>query len=1223
MKGFLLLLALSSARGEAERPDVVLVTLESVRADRLGRLRGGASITPALDSLGRQGVVFEEAYSAAPWTVPSLASLMSSRPSEYHGAVLPAPRLEPGLSTLARSLRAAGYRTGAFVSGAPSDPGHGLTRDFDYVEAFATKTPDMEDMVERSRRWLSASGEGPRFVWIHAFNTHLPYQCPEPHRDRHDPGYDGPLHRLGPEMNPGSLATASLAGISKLIYHYNGYASDRRKTPHYPLDDELMRRLKAVQASPADVAHLEAHYDGCIGYSDEQIGRLKSFLESRQGRRPALWVVTSDHGEYLGRTAWSGEPRISHPFADLHEELLRVPLIIAQAGLPPARVAAPVGLVDVAPTVLGRLGLPAPSGMMGRDLFSGDPGPVYASDYDPDESRWVRAIRRDGWKLLRSTYSWNLFDLSADPGERSDLARVRPNEFLEAGRGLLEYGADARDDAAPAPAGGVAPRHLRLEISPDLAAQSFSAVVTHHLELLRPARRVDLRSEGLRIASVTDASGSPLRFRVFAGTLSVFFPEELAAGREVTLKISYSGGQRHMGLHFFRRDPVYPGRPDAVWSHGQPDRTSHWIPVIDEPAYRCPTEVVVTVPEGFQAVSNGVLVSKKKGPGGTLVSHWRQSRPHPVHLIALYVARYEFLSADGRGTRLGYWIPPGSAESARRTFAALPKMLEFFARVTGTAYPWDRYDIAVIHQSRFGGMENTSAAALREDFLLDKKAALDFDHDFALAHELAHQWYGNLISCRGWEHVWLNEGLASYLQSLWSEHDRGPEEFERGLEEKARKYLLESRRYRRPLAGAAGEAARFDSHAYEKGAWVLHMLRRRSGDAVFWQALRGYTARHKDGAADSEDLRRAFEEAGAGELKDFFGQWVHGAGHPVLAVSMRWEAESGQAVLEISQKQNGPLFRLPLAVELTWPGGSRRVHMPLSGRKNVFRWPLPRKPSMVRVDPEFALLAEFELDFPVGVIAAQLRGDPSVGGRMRAARALSFASDKDSLDALRSCLLGDAFWGVSQACAESLSDRREATALSALVAAASHAEPRIRRAAAAGLGRFSGSRKAFAALKPLAEGDSSWAVQAAALESLGSLGLPEVRPLLLSALDAESWNDLLPKAALSGLGRLGDPRLLAVLKERAAAGKPAGVRAAALRAMAPAGKRSPGEARDFLLEALSTEDDRLVRSAAVAALGELGGREAEAALRRLAIQDPEDEMRRLAAEAASRLGERR
>ena len=421
----LCLASLPAAAAPAGRPpNVVLISMDAARPDHAGAYGYRRDTTPEIDRLAAEGVLFENAYAQAPWTVPSLATVMTSRFPEGHGVTYGGGMaLTEAFPTLAGALARAGYRTGAFVTGLPRYSRFGLTRGFATVRGVEETVP-MEELVREGSAWALATSTAPFFLWIHGWHTHLPYWSPAPWRERYEQGYAGPVHRLGidgPESGP----------LANFIRIYNGEASD---------DPALLEVVREIQASPRDIAHFAVHYDGGYAYMDRQIGALRGLLKAAGVEGDTIWIVTADHGEHLGaRTPDGGPPKISHPGGDLREPLLRVPLVIKDpAGRRGKRVSEPVMLADLAPTVLSRLGLAAPDGMVGRDLggwiLRGRKTPpgryVYASDKNHGKPGWCRAILSEGWKLRGEPGVWRLFDLRKDPGEREDLIRREPRRFL-------------------------------------------------------------------------------------------------------------------------------------------------------------------------------------------------------------------------------------------------------------------------------------------------------------------------------------------------------------------------------------------------------------------------------------------------------------------------------------------------------------------------------------------------------------------------------------------------------------------------------------------------------------------------------------------------------------------------------------------------------------------------------------------------------------------------
>ena len=761
--------------------------------------------------------------------------------------------------------------------------------------------------------------------------------------------------------------------------------------------------------------------------------------------------------------------------------------------------------------------------------------------------------------------------------------------------------------------------HIKLEIAPNLETQTFEAAVTHRFRVLaRDFQRLELDAKELDIKRVTDEAGRALDFETLSEALLIRFPRVLPAGSEHAVRIEYSAAPR-MGLHFFKADPRYPEQPRMAWSQGEAEQNRYWIPLYDTPNERSSSEVLVTVSEGLSAVSNGRLVSRSAGPKpGLTVFHWLQERPHAGYLIALYVNEHVRVD-DQASVPMSYWVPPGREDDARRTFAKTPAMMTYFSELLETPYPWAKYDQVLIYQPFFGGMENTSATSLYERILLDPKAAIDMDRDGLIAHELAHQWFGDLITCKDWSHLWLNEGFATFMQAVWTRHDLGKDEGAYDLARKAQRYFSEHGAYARPTVTDRYDTPddMFDRHTYERGAWILQMLRAEVGEERFWKSLRRYLRQRQDTAAETEDLRRAFEETTGRSLMDFFSQWLYGAGYPMLTVAADWEAAGKKLTLKVTQRQakdGGPLFRFKLPVD----AGGKRFTAEVSKAQESFTWDVAARPKFIGLDPEQTVLAGYKLELPDDMLLAALEADPDVAGRLRAAKALSEKPSPKAIAALHRCLAKDAFWGVAAACASELGGIGGPEALAALKAGIKHAHPKVRRAAASALGGFPLNKDAFDALAWPAAGDASWFVQAAALHSLGWLRLPEAQGILLESLKTDSWNNVIRQAALEGLGHLKDEKLLPLFMEWSAPGKSVYARQSAIGALAEAGEGKEA-VRDQLSLILDSERDLSIAGSAMSALSSLGDPAGASAISRAGARQADPSFRRRAEDAAEAL----
>ena len=324
-----------------------------------------------------------------------------------------------------------------------------------------------------------------------------------------------------------------------------------------------------------------------------------------------------------------------------------------------------------------------------------------------------------------------------------------------------------------------------------------------------------------------------------------------------------------------------------------------------------------------------------------------------------------------------------------------PQMIRFFGEKIGQPYPYAKYAQVCVPDFLAGGMENITATTMTDSALGDEIAALEGDCDGLVAHELAHQWFGDLLTCKDWSHIWLNEGFASYFDALFAENDRGEDAFRLEMHGALEGYLGSDRSYRRPIVEARYESSEdmFDGVTYAKGACVLHALRGLLGDRAWWKGIRGYVAAHKFEVVETDDFRKAMEAASGKDLKWFFDQWVYKAGHPELKV--RWHYEDADKTVRVQVQQTQklddqtPLFRLPTTLEITEDAGKTRVvPIVIDGRSHEFVIPCATRPRMVQIDPEGWLIKELDFEKPAEENLFQLEHAACVLGRLDAAEAL-------------------------------------------------------------------------------------------------------------------------------------------------------------------------------------------------------------------------------------------
>jgi len=771
-------------------------------------------------------------------------------------------------------------------------------------------------------------------------------------------------------------------------------------------------------------------------------------------------------------------------------------------------------------------------------------------------------------------------------------------------------------------------RHLRLEGAIDLARQTFRATAHLDVQALRRLRSIRLDAVDLDIKSVHMQAAAPgeriaLKFANTGTELQITLPKAIERGTAFTLIIAYAVHKPAKGLYFFQPTEAEPKVPYQAWTQGEMVEARHWIPITDQPNERLTSELVISCDRRYQVLSNGRKVSDAES-GDARIVHWKQEQEHVPYLITLVVGEFAILNEEWRGKRIAYWVPPDRKGDAMRSFGNTKRMLDFFSDRIGVEYPWHKYAQVVVEQFNWGGMENTGATTLNARTLHDKRAHLDFSSDGLVAHELAHQWFGDLLTCKDWAHTWLNEGFATYFEALWSERDKGDDHFRynmfgkaKGARNGGRDKPIVWRQYTRP-------GQQFDGRAYPKGAWVLHMLRRQLGDKAWWRAVHHYVSKHAGQGVETRDLRLAIEESTGRSLERFFYDWTARPGHPVVDLRHKWNAEKGVMEVRIRQTQKGEPFHFPLRLEYEVQGTMLGIDHAVTRKDESITVPLPARPDLVRVDPHYSVLMELKENKARDWWKAQLVRDADPIARIRAAAHFGGMKRRDERQMLRDALTKERAWGVQAEIATALGRSGGDVSRDALLAALETTHPKVRKAAVDALGKFKDDDKVRKALGAIAaKGDPSYAVEAAAITQWAAMRPDGGVATLLAALDRESHRHQIRAAVLKGLGQQGDPSTLTTLVGWTRRGRPRPCRVAALEGLgelAKSGNLDAEQTKRIVGAAkvcLHRLESRRVKSRATQLLRDSGGAGVAAlpALEALAEHDPNSGVREQAGKA--------
>ena len=742
-------------------------------------------------------------------------------------------------------------------------------------------------------------------------------------------------------------------------------------------------------------------------------------------------------------------------------------------------------------------------------------------------------------------------------------------------------------------------RHYKLDLRFDWEReQALGTATITFAPLTSNLSRVEFDAANMTFASVTLVDGRPLRFEADEAKekLRITLDRAYQPTDEVTVVINYrtNGPQKQPagifgtfggGLTFIKPTADDPNRPRQIWSQGETEYNHYWFPCFDHPNDFATSELIATVEKPFTVISNGKLVEQRDNPDGTRTFHWVMDQPHATYLTSIIVGEYVPIEMNYDGIPVISYVYPNEVEQGKVSFARIADMVRFFSEKTGVRYPYAKYAQTIVRDFG-GGMENISATTLTDTAVHDARTELDQTSDGLISHELAHQWFGDYVTCRSWSDIWLNESFATYFEAMWTEHRLGRDEFlyseVKGNQEAY--YEAWRRGLRRPIVTKHynNPDDLFDVYAYPRGAAVLHMLRRALGEENWWRAIHHYLTKYAHHPVQTEEFRIAIEEATGQPMDWFFDQWVYKMGHPIFRVTKEYDPSKKTLVLTVKQEQKpdpsepypqNEFFRAPVEIEIGTSRGTRIERVWIEPKEEQkFYFALDSEPLLVNFDYGGALIKELRFEKPVSELVYQLRHDEDVLGRVWAlgelkaklqAKDVAEAEKEQIIGAIGESLTKDAFWGVRRDAAAALEGVRSEAARKALVVATRDQKSLVRARAIRAL-----AATGDATLAPIyqqALNDQSYAVIDAAAEALGKTRSSEAYALLTKLLDQQSWRQRRRIAGLRGLAELGDPRALEIGMRYAQPGNPFEVRGAAFALIGAVGKNDP-RAFSFLSE---------------------------------------------------------
>lgn len=791
--------------------------------------------------------------------------------------------------------------------------------------------------------------------------------------------------------------------------------------------------------------------------------------------------------------------------------------------------------------------------------------------------------------------------------------------------------------------------HIFLDLALDIPAQSFSGTCQIRLNPVRSGVEtlvldaVDLQIEGVKVGRTKQL------FDYDGEQLQIHLKQPTTAGKVFTVAIAYTVHQPQRGLYFVQPDEHYPDKPTQVWTQGEDEDSRFWFPCFDYPGQLATSEIRVRVPKAYMAISNGELIETEVD-GKQKVYHWLQRQVHPTYLMTLAVGEFAEIIDDWQGKPVTYYVEKGREDQAQLTMGKTPQMIEFFSEYYGYPYAYPKYAQVCVDDFIFGGMENTSTTLLTDRCLLDERAALDNrSAESLVAHELAHQWFGDLVVIKHWSHAWIKEGMASYSEVMWTNHEYGAEDAAYYRLNEARNYFNEdSNRYRRPVVTHVYREAieLYDRHLYEKGACIYHMIRAELGDELFWRAIHTFVQDNAHKTVETIDLLRAIEKATGRNLLFLFDQYVYRGGHPEYKLGYSWDADHKMAKVTVTQAQVDPkdknsakeLFDLNLPIAFGFDRGKQPIEFQaftvrVHEQEQSFYFGLPEKPLLISFDQGNHYLKQVTLEYPVPELKAQLKQDPDPLSRIYAAQALAKKGGLEVIKSLGEALTTDGFWGMRVEVAKQLAQIKLDQVLTALKPGLKDKDARVRRAVVEAMATFK-TDESYKAIKPLAEkGDPSYYVEASALRAVGAIASStlttkpketKVIKLFKSVLkDRAGWNEVVRSGAIGALSQMKtSTAALDLILTYTEAGTPQPLRLAAIRALGSISTGQPPEQLQRILDRLSVlvgESFFLTQVSVSASLGQMETPKAISLLKTLANQTPDGRVRRMAEESVKRV----
>jgi len=677
--------------------------------------------------------------------------------------------------------------------------------------------------------------------------------------------------------------------------------------------------------------------------------------------------------------------------------------------------------------------------------------------------------------------------------------------------------------------------HIIIDVTPDFNNRSVEAVTTLSFKpIAQPLSELKLDMYDLLISSVK-ASVPIAGYNATKEDLTITFEKPIEAGSKVSVTVA-SQAHPKQGMYFRTPQLGYNASDIHLFSQGESHTHRYWFPSYDYPNERFTSEIICHVPKDYTVLSNGRLVSENIDQNSGLKTvRWLQEKPHVNYLIALVAGKFEKLESKHRNIPLAFYTTPSNIQYAQNSFERTAEMMDFFERETGVNFPWNQYYQVCVRDFVAGGMENTTLTVLTDRTLFTDEFENIRSSDGLIAHEMAHQWFGDYITCKDWSHLWINEGFATYYEVLYEGFKDGKDQMLYSLYRTSKSITAQTEE-QRPIVFKEYRDSdeQFDYRNYGKGGWVLHMLRCQLGEQLYRECVKTFLERYGLSSVVTEDFVSVVEELSGRSYDRFFDQFVRLGRFPELKVSYNWSQSEGLAKVSIRQVQkelnNIYTYYFPVKIRFVVDGKNIDKTVDIESREHDFYFPLPSKPSIVRFDPDFTLLAKIEFEPPRDMLYAQLENKDDVIGRLLAIETLGKEKDKKTVDEMKKVLNDDPFYAVRIEASKALKRMGTDEAFAALSESMKQTDARVRRQVVSDIGSTYRSESYDKMIETI-ENEKNPDILAECIENIGLYHSPQTKKILVRYLDSDSFRNRLAEASINGIRKIDDPNYIAVLRK--------------------------------------------------------------------------------------------